>query len=394
MKSLARLLHSTLLLTFLPATLHAQPISLQALVTPSTVITKDGHPVTFALHGFIEFGSLSELFPYIDSQARRWPGNPAFDNAKRQQVARELLRRGIESRVVSMTDEGPFETLFTHTEDELRRALAQVTEPTPPGYADAFVAVQKKWKHAINCWSAAPSIPARVLSNWYPIIEGIPVYGATYDSTEHFWQAVKYHPDITVADLNTLLANFDQQNWTAWLARLDADPNLYLPNAYAIEFLRFNLKPDRLRWFRDQLTTHGLQPTEHTRAAQQRTTTLFRFTAFEEKVIWGDLADVLHLVYNFSLPDDPLRAALAHAHFDAIYLGDRTMPFISEDFRSIMLEIWRVKYLEMPRLREVISSIPIEIRLEHFLNDGDSPDIPIPIYVGYLNQIRDLARKH
>jgi hypothetical protein len=394
MKSLARLLHSTLLLTLLPATLHAQPISLQALVTPSTVITKDGHPVTFALHGFIEFGSLSELFPYIDSQARRWPGNPAFDNAKRQQVARELLRRGIESRVVSMTNEGPFETLFTHTEDELRRALAQVTEPTPPGYADAFVAVQKKWKHAINCWSAAPSIPARVLSNWYPIIEGIPVYGATYDSTEHFWQAVKYHPDITVADLNTLLANFDQQNWTAWLARLDADPNLYLPNAYAIEFLRFNLKPDRLRWFRDQLTTHGLQPTEHTRAAQQRTTTLFRFTAFEEKVIWGDLADVLHLVYNFSLPDDPLRAALAHAHFDAIYLGDRTMPFISEDFRSLMLEIWRVKYLEMPRLREVISSIPIEIRLEHFLNDGDSPDIPIPIYVGYLNQIRDLARKH
>jgi hypothetical protein len=394
MKSLARLLHSTLLLTFLPATRHAPPLSLQALVTPSTVITKDGHPVTFALHGFIEFGSLSELFPYIDSQARRWPGNPAFDNAKRKQVARELLRRGIESRVVSMTDEGPFETLFTHTEDELRRALAQVTEPTPPGYADAFVAVQKKWKHAINCWSAAPSIPARVLSNWYPIIEGIPVYGATYDSTEHFWQAVKYHPDITVADLNTLLANFDQQNWTAWLARLDADPNLYLPNAYAIEFLRFNLKPDRLRWFRDQLTTHGLQPTEHTRAAQQRTTTLFRFTAFEEKVIWGDLADVLHLVYNFSLPDDPLRAALAHAHFDAIYLGDRTMPFISEDFRSLMLEIWRVKYLEMPRLREVISSIPIEIRLEHFLNDGDSPDIPIPIYVGYLNQIRDLARKH
>jgi hypothetical protein len=46
----------------------------------------------------------------------------------------------------------------------------------------------------------------------------------------------------------------------------------------------------------------------------------------------------------------------------------------------------------MPRFREVISSIPIEIRLEHFLNDGDSPDIPIPIYVEYLNQIRNLAR--
>jgi hypothetical protein len=378
----------------LTTTLHAQSISLQALVTPSTVITKDGHPVTFAIHGFIEFQSLAQLFPYIDTQTRRWPGSPPFDDARRQQLVRELLRRGIESRVVSMTDERPFETLFTHTEDELRRALAQVTEPTPPGYADAFVSVQHKWKHAINCWSAAPSIPARVLSNWYPIAEGIPLYGATYDSTEHFWQAVKYHPDVTIADLNTLLTTFIQQNWSTWLAPLDADPNLYLPNAYAIEFLRFNLKPDRLRWFRDQLTTHNLQPAERARTAQQRTTAPFRFTAFEEKVIWGDLADVFHLVYTFSLPDDPLRATLARSHFDAIYLNDRKMPFISEDFRSLMLEIWHVKYLQMPRFRELIRSIPIEIRLEHFLNDGDSPDIPIPIYVGYLNQIRDLARQH
>jgi len=395
MKSLVRLLHPALLLiSFFCASLHAQEISIQALVTPSTVITKNGHPVKFALHGFIEFGSLSELFPYIDSQAHRWPGNPTFDDTQRQQLARELLRRGIESRVVSMTDERAFETLFTHTEDELRSALAQITEPTPVGYADAFVVVQQKWKHAINCWSAAPSIPARVLSNWYPIAEGIPLYGATYDSTEHFWQAVKYHSDTTVADLNALLTTFEHQDWTPWLARLDADPSLYLPNAYAVEFLRSNLKPDRIRWFRDQLTTHSLQPTEPARAAQQRAAAPFRFTAFEEKVIWGDLADVFHLVYTFSLPGHPLRATLAHWHFDGIYLGDRKMPFISEDFRSLMLEIWRVKYLQMPRFREVISSIPIEIRLEHFLNDGDSPDIPIPIYVGYLNQIRDLARQH
>jgi len=27
------------------------------------------------------------------------------------------------------------------------------------------------------------------------------------------------------------------------------------------------------------------------------------------------------------------------------------------------------------------------------LNDGDSPDIPIPIYVEYLNQIRLQARR-
>jgi hypothetical protein len=48
--------------------------------------------------------------------------------------------------------------------------------------------------------------------------------------------------------------------------------------------------------------------------------------------------------------------------------------------------------MQMARFREVISSIPMEIRLEHFLNDGDSPNIPIPVYVGYLNQIRDMAR--
>ena len=68
------------------------------------------------------------------------------------------------------------------------------------------------------------------------------------------------------------------------------------------------------------------------------------------------------------------------------------MGFISEEFCGLMLEIWKVKFLQTPRFREVIRSIPLEIRLEHFLNDGDSPDIPIPIYVGYLNQIRELAR--
>jgi hypothetical protein len=397
MKFLSGLRHFALaFVSFLlpAATLFAQPISLESLVTPSTIISKDGHPIIFALHGFIEFQSLAQLFPYIDAQTQRWPGNPAFNDAQRQQLARELLRRGIESRVVSMVDERPFETLFTYTEDELRRALAQVTEATPPGYADAFVAVQQKWKHAINCWSAAPTISARVLSNWYPIAEGIPLYGATYDSTEHFWQAVKYHPDVTIADLNALLTAFDQQDWTPFVARLDADPAIYLPNAYAIEYLRFNLKPERLHWFRDQLTTHGLQPNDHARVAQQRTGSPFRFTAFEEKVIWGDLADLLHLVYTLSPPNDPLRATLGRNHFDAIYLADRKMSFISEDFRGLMLEIWRVKYLQLPRFRELISSIPMETRLAHFLNDGDSPDIPIPIYVGYLNQIRDLARKH
>jgi hypothetical protein len=119
--------------------------------------------------------------------------------------------------------------------------------------------------------------------------------------------------------------------------------------------------------------------------------TPFCFSAFEEKVLWGDLVDVFHLVYVLSAPDDPMRGTLAERHFDGIYLGARKMGFISAEFRSLMLEIWKVKYLQMPRFREVISSIPREIRLEHFLNDGDSPDIPIPIYVGHLNQIRELV---
>jgi hypothetical protein len=196
-----------------------------------------------------------------------------------------------------------------------------------------------------------------------------------------------------VAQLQKLLETLEARDWSVWLKRLDDDPGIYLPNAYAVEFLRSNLRPQKLRWFRQQLASHGLSLNERARAAQQRGTASFRFTAFEEKVLWGDLADVFHLLYTFSPAGDPIRKTLADRHFDAVYLNERRMGFISEEFRSLMLEVWRAKYLEIPRFREVISSIPMEIRLEHFLNDGDSPDIPIPIYVGYLNHIRELARR-
>jgi len=372
--------------------LQAEQVPLQALVTPSTVVLKDGHPVTFALHGFIEFKSLSEMFSYIESQDRRWKTNGGIDDARLHLAMRDLLRRGVESRVVSMVDERPLETLVTHTAEELQAALANVKESVPAGYAEAFLDVQRKWKHSLNCWSAASSIPARVLSNWYPISEGIPLYGATYDSTEHFWQAVKYHPQTSVGDLTDLISVLEKRDWAPWLARLDNDPKVYLPNAYAVEFLRYNLAPERLQHFREELGRHGLRPTELARAAQQRGDSPFRFSAPEEKALWGDLADTFYLVYMYSTPDDPVRKTLADHHFDAIYLGDRKMGFVSEEFRPLMLEIWHVKYLQMPRFREVIATIPMEIRLEHFLNDGDSPDIPIPVYVGYLNQIRDLAR--
>jgi hypothetical protein len=279
--------------------LLAEPVSLQALVTPSTVILKDGRAVTFVVHGFIEFRSLAELFPYIESQTQRWKTSVDFDEAARQGLGRDLLRRGIESRVISMADERPLETLITHTREELQRALALVKELTPPGYAESFLAVQEKWKHSLNCWSAAPSIAARVLSNWYPIEEGISLYGATYDSTEHFWQSVKYHPDVTVGEIRKLLETLEHSDWTSWVERLDDDPKVYLPNAYAVEFLRHNLARERLRWFGEELTRQGVRANDHARMLQARGATPFRFSAYEEKVLWGDLADVLHLVYIF-----------------------------------------------------------------------------------------------
>ena len=369
----------------------AQTISLQALVTPSTIFEKDGHPVTFALHGFIEFRSLGEMFPYIDSQAQRWKSDPGFDDIARRQLRRELLRRGIESRVISMADERPLETLITHTRSELQKALAELNQPVPDGYAESFLEVQDKWKHSINCWSASPSIPGRVLSNWYPIEEGIQLYGETYDSTEHFWQAVKYHPETSVAQLTEVLAALERRDWAPWLKRLDDDRTIYVSNAYAVEFLRHNLTAERFRWFRKELSDQHVRPEQYARQAQQRTGKPFRFTAFEEKVLWGDLADLFHLVFVLSPADDPVRKTLTEYRFDGIYLGSRKVGFISEDFRSLMLEVWKVKYLQMPRFGEAIRSIPLEIRLSHFLNDGDSPDIPIPVYVGYLNQIRDMA---
>jgi hypothetical protein len=381
---------AALLLLLTAAPLWSETLSLKSLVAPSTVIEKNGQVVKFAIHGFIEFKSLSEVFPYIESQRQRWKGK--LSEEELLNVERTLLREAVESRVISMEDERPLEMLVTHTSDELRQAIAPLHGKVPPTYEEAFLSVQEKWKHSLNCWSASPSIAGRVLSNWYPIEEGIELYGATYDSTEHFWQSVKYHPDVTVGDLEVLITELQARSWFDWFKRLDADPKIYLPNAYAVEFLRSSLAPQHMRWFLTEIDGHGLNPSDHVRQLQQRGARPFRFSAYEEKVLWGDLADVLQLVYLFSAPDDPLRKILVAAHFDGVYLGDQKMSFISKEFRSQMLEIWKVKYLQMPRFREVISQVPLETRLEHFLNDGDSPDIPIPIYVGYLNQIRELAR--
>ena len=70
--------------------LRAEPVSLQAIVTPSTTLLKDGRPVTFAVHGFIELKSLAELFPYIESQTQRWKLSGGLDDAEQKNLARPV----------------------------------------------------------------------------------------------------------------------------------------------------------------------------------------------------------------------------------------------------------------------------------------------------------------
>jgi len=382
------------LLLLVPPFASAQDLTLADLVAPSTVFVKDGQTVTFALHGLVNFRTLDELFAYIDGEAGRWSFPSA---AARQEFGDRLLRRGVESRLVSMTYEKPVELLVTHTRRELEEAAAAQTARAAPFagrswrldpavYRQTLLDIQERWKTSLNCWSAAPAIPARVLSNWYPIEEGIELQGAVYDSTEHFWQAVKFHPDVHIADLVALLDEMTARDWKPWVERLAGDQDRYFAHAYAIEFLRANLVPEKLRWFREEMGR--LPQQEGARDAQQRRGQKFRFTALQEKILWGDLADMLHLVWFF---DRSALPALERLRFDAVYLGERRLGFISPEFRALMLEIWRVKFLQMPRFREVIRSIPRTVKLDHFLNDGDSPDIPIPVYVDYLNEIRDLA---
>ena len=389
-------------------------LALRDLVDPGSRIEVQGKLIPFALLGQIRFDTLDDLFAYIDSQAGRWK----FDSAAaRQAFAAGLMRRGVESRVVSMETELPLELVLTHTRADIERAITSTKRHDAPlifkgqhwqlttdAYRDAFLRVKDRWSTSLNCWSASSSIPGRALSNWYILNEGIELFGATYDSTEHFWQAVKYHPDVTVGELQTLLSALLAIDWRPWVEAMAADQDFYFANAYAVEFLKWNLARERLEGFRTELGRVA-KPTDRAREAQQRRNRApgapLVFTAVDEKVLWGDLADVLHLIVAFSsrpasgtVPGlATVRASLVARHFDAVYLdgyaGGR-FGFLSGEYQSLMLEIWKTKFLKIPRLNDVIRSTA-GVRLDHFLNDGDSPDIPIPIYVGYLNRIREMA---
>lgn len=400
-----------------PLAAQVYTVSLQQLVTPSSILSDQGRTVPVSLYAFLEFDNLWDLFAYIDEQAGRWK----FDSpAESQAFAEKLLERGVESRVIRMTYSIPHEVLITHTREELEKALESVHTPHDPlifrgehwsldaeTYRKVFLELQERWKGSLNCWSAGPSVAERVLSNWYIIREGIELFGDTYDSTEHFWQAVKYHPDVGLEDVSQILSLVQQISWDSWLDQLSNDQVVYLAHTYAIQFLRQNLTPEKLATFQDQVRRYAREFDVPVRTLQQRApeeSWKLRFTTLEEKELWGDLADVFHLIYffnhidqgRFSTPQlQALLKALEDHHFDAIYLPgykNPQMAFISPEFRELMLDIWRVKFLEMKRFREVLLSTR-GYRLLHYLNDGDSPDIPIPIYVGFLEQIRQLAEQ-
>jgi hypothetical protein len=397
-------------------------LTLARLVDPATRIDTGPGPLRFqsgpghlrfALHGLIWFDTLEELFAYIDAEAGRWQFG---SETERRRFADALMHRGVESRIVSMETELPLEVVLTHRREDIAQAVADVKTTHAPlifrgrhwqlhakTYEDAILRVRDRWLRSLNCWSASPSIPGRVMSNWYIIDEGITLFGAPYDSTEHFWQAVKFHPDVTVNDLRTLLTDVRRQDWRPWLDSMRADQKFYFANAYAVEFLAQNLTAEHLTWFDAELT-RAATGNERVRAAQQRADRRVgaepRFTALTEKILWGDLADVFHLIVAFGndAPSPPagvaaVRRALIEGRFDGIYLDGYAgghVGFLSPEFQALMLEIWKVKFLQIPRFVDVIRSTA-GVRLDHFLNDGDSPDIPIPVYVGYLNRIRDMA---
>ena len=52
-------------------------------------------------------------------------------------------------------------------------------------------------------------------------------------------------------------------DWTPWLSVWTTILQIYLPNAYAVEFLRHNLARERLDGFAEELTRAKASPDEH-----------------------------------------------------------------------------------------------------------------------------------
>jgi hypothetical protein len=117
------------------------------MVEPSTLFRKDGEVIKFALYAFVEFSNLNELFRYIDTQAGRWHFSTAQE---REAFAGGLLRRGIESRLISMQYDKPLEILVTHTSEELSNAIGKVRTPAARRCAP--------WDHSLHCCGREESV--------------------------------------------------------------------------------------------------------------------------------------------------------------------------------------------------------------------------------------------
>ena len=124
-----------------------------------------------------------------------------------------------------------------------------------------------------------------------------------------------------------LLGEMEKQDWAPWLKRLDDDPKTYLPNAYAVEFLRHNLTRERLSGSTTNCTGKESATESTPERAQQRTQNPSASQHTKRKFLWGDLADLFHLVYLFSPDDEPVRK-----HFDRNII---LMAFIWETARWV-----------------------------------------------------------
>lgn len=142
----------------------AAPLTLRRLVDPATRVEVNGQTVPFALHGFVRFETLNDLFMYIDEQAGRW----TFATTQaRHAFGDDLLQRGVESRIVSMQTELPLEIVLTHTRREVTAAVNALHTADPSvvftgrhwrasmsAYRAAFLRVRDRWSTSLNCWSS------------------------------------------------------------------------------------------------------------------------------------------------------------------------------------------------------------------------------------------------
>ena len=297
------------------------------------------------------------------------------------------MRRGVESRVVSMETELPLELLLTHTRAELERAVAGVDDArcaagvqgpalaadAPRPTATPSCACGIAGRSSLNCWSASPSIPAACCRTGTSSTRASSCSArpTTPPSTSGRRSSITpTSPSATCARSSPAMLAID---WRPWLDALASRSGLLLrqrlrrrvpeaePDARAARVVRGRARP---AWPRRRSG-----PRRPAAGSTARRAPPLVFAALDEKVLWGDLADVLHLIVAFAgapgvagrrrrwppCATSLVRAALRRRSTWPATLGGR-VGFLSPEFQALMLEIWKVKFLQIPRLNDVIRS--------------------------------------